>query len=791
MPRADGTPMTITKTVMADALGSAARIPWRRLNQALAVLALAYALLSGLHTIFDLDMGWHLATGRWVAQHHAIPHTDVLSYTSPEAQWIYPPFAGLLFYGVFSAWGYAGLTWFCVAVLTATVACLLRNPARPERGLAAALAIVAMPVLAGRASPRPDLFTSLLFAIFLVHLWGFHQSDPSDEAAMRRQRVRLWELPAVMALWVNLHPGFIAGLGLVLAYVLIEGLDLPDQTRRGAALRRLRLAWPALAAAVCATLINPYGPGIFKTSLQLAGWGGASPQSDLAVVGELAPVPLSLASVIGSLDWRGPNSFWWLALAAATAIVLGIRRRQIGAALLVAVAMYASVEHRRYMGLFAIVVVVVGSTVLAEALEERRREWRGAGGRWERWSALGRVAAGILIVVTCVRIADLISSRRYVVDNGPMQFGAGESWWYPERAAAFVEREHLPGNIFHVYDMGGFVAWRLGPRYSDFIDGRNVSRGVLTEEHDLLTSPPDSTVWQAEADRRGIDILFFSLARFSGVGSPNLLSLCQSQQWRPVYMDEVSLVLLRNRSENQPWIARYGVDCGTHTFTPPAHASRRELANFYANLGDILLYLRRLSEAEAALNRADDLDPDDPSVHLALGQVFEQENRPEDAEEEYKTTLSLSTDPEIAWLCLGRFYYSQGRFAEARPLVLSAAEASRMPASDYDLLGRIDLRLGQASRALNDYAKAEEVGKRYLEGGEERNPAFFAQIAEGRAGVYFQLGQLQRAIEFQQVATEKTPDNAVRWKTLGDLYGKAGQVQLAEQAYARASALSR
>ena len=57
----------------------------RQLSLALMGLALVYAFLSGFHTLYDLDMGWHLATGRYVVQHHAVPTTDVLSYTSPGA----------------------------------------------------------------------------------------------------------------------------------------------------------------------------------------------------------------------------------------------------------------------------------------------------------------------------------------------------------------------------------------------------------------------------------------------------------------------------------------------------------------------------------------------------------------------------------------------------------------------------------------------------------------------------------------------------------------------------------
>jgi hypothetical protein len=580
---------------------------------ALMVLALIYAFLAGLHTVFDFDMGWHLATGRWVAQHQAVPSTDVLSYTSRGAEWLYPPFAGLLLYGIYCVSGYSGLSWFCALVLTATIACLLRNPWRQGSGLAAAMAILAVPALAYRVHPRADLFTPFFFAVFLVLLWDFQHSGISDlkgeaTASERREHLRLWMLPASMLLWVNLHPGFIAGIGLILAYLLIEGLELLFAERRRAALSRLRLAWPALAATACATLINPYGPTIFKASLHLSGLGPANQQSNRVVVAELAAVPLSFASMARSLDWRSPDSsFWWLALVAVVAAVLAFWRRQIGAGLLITAALYGTMQHQRYKSLFVIVAVVVGAGTLTEAQRNkafqdvRQGHSRVAARRWGGWPWLAGSAASVLFLLTWVRIADLISSRAYIVGSAPMQFGTGESWWYPERAADFAQREHLPGEVFQVYDLGGFAAWRLGPTYGDFLDGRNLAPEVLSEEEELLWTSPDSSVWQAEADRRRINFLFFSLARFSGLGSPDLMSLCRSDQWRPVYMDEVSMVLLRNRSENRPWIDGHTVDCQTHVFTPPPHASPMDLANFYANSGNILLRLGRLREAEEAL----------------------------------------------------------------------------------------------------------------------------------------------------------------------------------------------
>jgi hypothetical protein len=158
----------------------------------------------------------------------------------------------VLFYGIFSAFGYAGLTWFCALAMMALVAVLMQGYSRRESLAAAVLAIFAVPTLALRMAPRPDLFTQLFFAIFLVLLWSFHRSsafvpggDPShdqESTELRRARKRLWILPPVMLLWVNLHPGFIAGVGILFAYLLVEALDFVFASRRAITLLRLKQA---------------------------------------------------------------------------------------------------------------------------------------------------------------------------------------------------------------------------------------------------------------------------------------------------------------------------------------------------------------------------------------------------------------------------------------------------------------------------------------------------------------------------------------------------------------------
>jgi hypothetical protein len=52
------------------------------------VLALAYGT-PNLHLLNDPGIGWHIRTGEWILQNHAIPHTDLFSNvtTRPWFAW--------------------------------------------------------------------------------------------------------------------------------------------------------------------------------------------------------------------------------------------------------------------------------------------------------------------------------------------------------------------------------------------------------------------------------------------------------------------------------------------------------------------------------------------------------------------------------------------------------------------------------------------------------------------------------------------------------------------------------
>jgi hypothetical protein len=179
--------------------------------------------------------------------------------------WIYPPFGQVLLYLIYRVGGYAALSWLSALACMGVVAYLIRKRTMPSL----VLAMLAIPAIAYRTAPRSDLFSTVLFAVLLGELWAFHYGE----------RRHLWLVPAVMLVWVNVHPGFIAGLAVIAAYVVFEAGDLLFEAKRTPALRRLTEAWPWLVAGVAATFINPWGLGIYRAALNLAGVFGPAPGS--------------------------------------------------------------------------------------------------------------------------------------------------------------------------------------------------------------------------------------------------------------------------------------------------------------------------------------------------------------------------------------------------------------------------------------------------------------------------------------------------------------------------------
>ena len=212
---------------------------------------------------------------------------------------------------------------------------------------------------------------------------------------------------------------------------------------------------------------------------------------------------------------------------------------------------------------------------------------------------------------------------------------------------------------------------------------------------------------------------------------------------------------------------------------PETRREKAEAFNLIANADGILYNLGRYPEALAYLDGAQNIFADNADLHLTRALVLEHTGRTAEAEAEFRTSLRLEANDE-AWLALGLFYMTQKRYAEAVDVFRQSAQASARPHDLWMLLGQAELQMQQPQAALEAFDKAQ-VASPFREG-ESLGAIFNSLVATGRAKAWYQLGDVVKAVSFQEEAVKFAPGDAKLWLGLADLYEAQGRGTKATEA---------
>lgn len=155
------------------------------------------------------DLWWHMATGRVIATTGSIPVVDSFSYTQAgevfyNQSWL----AQLLLYGLHQLGGLEALIFVQALLLAGTYGMLLWLCIRRSGAVRLSAAIIlgmTMPASFDNWTIRPQTYALPLFVIYLIVLSEWREG----------RRARLWLLPVLAAIWVNLHGSFVLGGALV------------------------------------------------------------------------------------------------------------------------------------------------------------------------------------------------------------------------------------------------------------------------------------------------------------------------------------------------------------------------------------------------------------------------------------------------------------------------------------------------------------------------------------------------------------------------------------------------
>jgi hypothetical protein len=107
---------------------------------------------------------------------------------------------------------------------------------------------------------------------------------------------------------------------------------------------------------------------------------------------------------------------------------------------------------------------------------------------------------------------------------------------FPFKAAAFLDQKHLPAPILNSYDFGGYLIWKLYPRYLVYIDGRADLYGDVFLENFIHLYQVDTDPRPALAGTRTVILEpHCALANF----------LRSQPDWNRVYEDRVAVIFSR------------------------------------------------------------------------------------------------------------------------------------------------------------------------------------------------------------------------------------------------------
>jgi len=438
------------KAEVADS--SASSTSFLELLARIVLYALPAVLFMRRFGIRDLDIWWHLATGRWILQHHAIPFTDPFSVYGFARPWYaYSWIFDLVMQGLYLRFGLAGIVLFETVVRLAIMMALfhLIYSLLPRFWAATGLSAVSFYAASLVIGPRPGMLT-IFFAIVELHLLL---------SARRTGKTRkLWLIPPMLVLWANWHIQFVYGLLILAVFAADALLESILRTDRDAPKLKLREIFGVLLLSALATLLNPYGPNVYKTVFEYMH----------------QPKVFSVVVELRAMDFRKPEHFVAVILALAAAMAIGWRRdtRLLWPALLViaSVLAFRSVKEIWF-------VSAVSAAALADGWSLARVPVPQSLALRERIL----VALGVLAALS-------VAYRHYDVSNSWLEMQVAGN--FPESAVRFIEKNHLAGPLYNDFNDGGYLIWRL-PWLPVAIDGRTNVHGDERVAH-------SSAVWSGK-----------------------------------------------------------------------------------------------------------------------------------------------------------------------------------------------------------------------------------------------------------------------------------------------------
>lgn len=513
------------------------------------IIAVSFSL-----ALNDPDLWWHLKVGELLLKTHALPLADPFSYTLTQ------PFSANQLHGMASQWmgqvgfyeasalgGLFGVMCLRSMLMVLPMAVLVWWLYRRGAGGVQLVALAAFPLMVFSfeefaAFERPQAFSFLLGLLLVM----------SVERLRTGKSSRFWyAAPALLlALWSNLHGGYLIGGAIVMMYMAGDGAALMWASYKSK--KPLEVKWAyyaALGVALLASGLNPNGfaaPMKYLLSLTPTGGGGlVSGGATWTTDSVLEYRPLMYFYTELGRKWL----VCFAVFVGGVFAVLGLRyrgMRAIDVAELFIVLMLTVLAYRHarfYMLALTVLPYYMGRAVVEADSDDR----------WLRWVALGMTA-----IASVGFVYYMATTKPFLLR--PVIKGQWISPLYPAKLSEFMKAQKVPGPIYNYYSWGGFLIWSLSPDYKVFVDGRALDEKVLIQADAIMRARGD---WQGLLDSYGVNsIVIPVVVKETGEVVPLAMALYKSPAWALIFLNENSALYVRAAAADKALVYANNIDKG-------------------------------------------------------------------------------------------------------------------------------------------------------------------------------------------------------------------------------------
>ena len=469
-------------------------------------------------SVADIDLWGHLRFGLDTLARGSLIARDPYAYSIRGLPWIrHEWLSEIILAWMYAKLGVVGLKlvrFVCAAAMVIFLAgAVAETGARIQIQLA--VLIAAAIALSPEMEFRPQLFTYAMLAavMWLLAREIFHPPAP------------LWIAIPMLALWSNLHGGFVTGLAALGIFTALAGVaDL----RAGRGFRRgIRLsAVTTLAAA--ATLVTPYGIGTWIAVLRTL----SHPPMINEIV-EWAPLPAAMIAI-----WHMPGlallfDVVVVVLFASFAIAIGAapRGEDFPLVAIATVMIVAAISALRNVPLGIIGCAAPLTRHLGLALGAISETEPSAA------DARARVRSSPLTEAVLATLALLLAFKIGVFSRQmDMEFT------FPTGAVAFLRQHQLSGNILCKFSWDDYVLYHCSPDSHVFLDTRYemiYPDRIALEYEDFYHDRPDAARILASYPH---DYVMLDPA------APANALMASSKGWKLIYRDNQALLYARATS---------------------------------------------------------------------------------------------------------------------------------------------------------------------------------------------------------------------------------------------------